>query len=66
MSAEWQERGGDWWCLPVIPALRRLRLEDCEVQSSLGYIVKPCLKTPKKTKQNQTQKLTARRELHNV
>jgi hypothetical protein len=27
-----------------IPALGRLRQEDCKVKASLGYIVSPCLK----------------------
>jgi hypothetical protein len=30
--------------VPVIPALRRLGLEDHELEDSLGYIARPCLK----------------------
>jgi hypothetical protein len=33
------------WFKPVIPALRRVRQEDCEFKASLVYIVSPCLKT---------------------
>jgi hypothetical protein len=29
----------------IIPSVRRLRLEDLKFQTSLGYFVKPCLKT---------------------
>jgi hypothetical protein len=36
-----------WWHTLVIPALRRLRQENCEFKSSLGYIARPCLKKPK-------------------
>jgi hypothetical protein len=28
-------------CIPVIPALRRLRQENLEFKASLGYILKP-------------------------
>jgi hypothetical protein len=31
-------KGQAYWCTPVIPALRRLRQEDCEFWASLGYI----------------------------
>jgi hypothetical protein len=30
-----------WWYLPVIPALGRLRQEDLQFETSLGYVVKP-------------------------
>jgi hypothetical protein len=30
--------------MPVIPALGRLRQEDCEFQARLGYIANFCLK----------------------
>jgi hypothetical protein len=40
-----------WWFIPVISALRRLRQEDHEFETSLGYTVKPCLKK-KKNMQN--------------
>jgi hypothetical protein len=31
--------------MPIIPALGKLRQEDHELQASLGYLVRPCLKT---------------------
>jgi hypothetical protein len=37
-----------YWCTPVIPALRRWKQEDCKFGVSLGYIVRPCLKSTMK------------------
>lgn len=37
-----------WWLMSAIPALRRLRQGDCyEFQASLGYKVRPCLRSHK-------------------
>jgi hypothetical protein len=35
-----------WWYIAVIPALRRLKLENHKFKASL-YLVKPCLKKTK-------------------
>jgi hypothetical protein len=34
----------EWWCTPIILALRRLRQEDYKFEDSLSSIVRPCLK----------------------
>lgn len=39
-----------WWYTPVIPALRQLRWEDQELESSLGYTERPYFKNKAKHK----------------
>jgi hypothetical protein len=40
-----------WWCTPLIPALRRQKLEDlCEFKVIWGYTEKPCLEKKQKRK----------------
>jgi hypothetical protein len=39
-----------WWFTPIVPALRSLRQEDCDFKTSLGLIVRLCLKNRKQTK----------------
>jgi hypothetical protein len=42
-----REPGQAQWFTPVILTLRRLRQEDGKFKASLGYILRPCLKTSK-------------------
>jgi hypothetical protein len=37
-----REESWKWWCMPVIPALGRLRQEDLEFLTSLTYTARPC------------------------
>jgi hypothetical protein len=41
-----------------IPALKRLRQESCELKANLGYIVRPCLKKAKQTKEREKEMYT--------
>jgi hypothetical protein len=39
-------------CMPAIPAHRRWRQEDCEIQASLGYVADPISNNNKKDTRN--------------
>jgi hypothetical protein len=39
-----------WWCTSIIPALERLRQENCEFKACLAFLVRACLKKKKKKK----------------
>jgi hypothetical protein len=44
-----------WWYTPVIPALRKLRQEDCEFEASLDCTVR-CVSKKTKTYQTEIEK----------
>jgi hypothetical protein len=46
-----------WWHISVIPELSRLRQADCEIETSLNYIVRPCLKNKQTNKQTKTSQV---------
>jgi hypothetical protein len=47
----------------TIPALGRLRQEDCEFQASLGYMVRSCLKTTAMEKKKERKEKHTNRAL---
>jgi hypothetical protein len=52
---EIKQETGQWWRVPLIPALERQRVRghpglQSEFQDSQGYTEKPCLEKPKKKK----------------
>jgi hypothetical protein len=40
-------RSWAWWCIPVIPALKRWKQKDQEFKASMSYMARPCLKKTK-------------------
>jgi hypothetical protein len=37
-----------WWHIPVFPAVKRIRQEDCMFKASLGNIARPYIKKKKR------------------
>jgi hypothetical protein len=49
-----------WYCVPVIPALGRLKQKNHEFETSLGYIASYCLKPKRKGgRQRREEKIAA-------
>jgi hypothetical protein len=44
------------WQTPVIPALMRLRQDECEFKASWGYTVKACPKNKEKKRKKEREK----------
>jgi hypothetical protein len=44
------------WCVSIILTLGKQRQENLEIQASLGYITRPCLKT-KRTLETKTRSM---------
>jgi hypothetical protein len=55
-----------WWHKPRIPALVRLRQENCEFQASLDYIAIHCIKKTKAKKQKSKQERRKAKEKWSV
>jgi hypothetical protein len=51
-----------WRHIPIIPVLGRQRQENCELELSLGYKMRPYLKKPK-TKQNKMKCLKTKLQI---
>jgi hypothetical protein len=43
--------------MPIIPALRRLRQENCKFEASLSYTVRPYLKNKQTNKKKKPKKI---------
>jgi hypothetical protein len=48
MTAIKVDMGGAWWCMPEIPARRRLKQKDLKFEESLGYTARLCLQKQNK------------------
>jgi hypothetical protein len=45
-----------WWCTSAVLALESQRQKDCELQVSVGYIWRHCVKKPERVKKKKKRK----------
>jgi hypothetical protein len=49
-ETDYKESANDqvWWCISILPALRKPRQEGCKLGARLGYIARLCQKKKRK------------------